>query len=114
PERAFWFVFRGNELLVAAPDPCVPHCHLPKELGMIPARTQYLGVWGGAHCYSAEAAKETQAPRGWSWEGLRSLFGVLDDAAFALAGRALQIVDWDRTHQYCGACGAATAARLHE
>jgi len=114
PERAHWFVFRGTELLIAAPEPRVPHCNLPKELGMMPLRTQYLGVWGGEHCYSAEAAPEAQAPQGWSWQGLRSLFSVLDDGAFALAGNALQIMDWDRTHQYCGACGAATTARTNE
>lgn len=114
PERALWFVFRGSELLAAAPQPRLPHCNLPKELGMMPLRTQYLGVWGGEHCYSAEVAQEAAAPEGWSWQGLRSLFGVLDDGAFALAGNALQIMDWDRTHQFCGACGAATAARANE
>ena len=45
---------------------------------------------------------------------MRALFGVLDDAQFALAGRALQIVDWDRTHQHCGKCGGPTVARLDE
>ena len=48
------------------------------------------------------------------WQGLRALFGALDDAQFALGGRALQIVDWDRTHQFCGACGTATVARTSE
>jgi NAD+ diphosphatase len=81
---------------------------------MMPTRIQYLGVWRGEHCYSAEAPQEAQTPQGWSWQGLRSLFSVLDDGAFALAGSALQIVDWDRTHQYCGACGAATVLRTHE
>jgi NAD+ diphosphatase len=114
PGRALWFVFRGAELLVADLEPRLPHCNFPKELGMMPARTQYLGVWGGEHCYSAEVAQDTAAPRGWSWQGLRSLFSVLDDGAFALAGNALQIVDWDRTHQYCGACGTATVARINE
>src|SRR5258708_36281907 len=47
-------------------------------------------------------------------QGARELFGVVDEARFALAGGALQIVDWDRTHQYCGACGRATAARTSE
>jgi len=42
------------------------------------------------------------------------LFSALDDAQFALAGRALQIVEWDRTHQFCGACAAATMARTSE
>ncbi len=114
PERALWFVFKGAELLVADVECTLPHCNLPQELGMMPQRTQYLGVLGGRHCYSAEAPEQAPPPQGWSWQGLRSLFGVLDEASFALAGRALQIVDWDRTHQYCGACGRATVARLSE
>jgi NAD+ diphosphatase len=115
PERSLWFVFRGAELLVtAAPAVALPHCNHPNTLGMMPQRIQYLGVLGEAHCFSAEAAADTAAPQGWVWQGLRALFGVLDDARFALAGRASQIVDWDRTHQYCGACGRATAARTNE
>jgi len=115
-ERALWFVFRGAELLVtAAPDAAtLPHCNHPNTLGMMPQRIQYLGVLGGQHCFSAELAADAVAPQGWIWQGLRGLFGVLDEARFALAGRALQIVDWDRTHQYCGACGRATAARTSE
>jgi len=81
---------------------------------MMPQRTQYLGVLGEQHCFSAELAVDAIAPRGWIWQGLRALFGALDEAQFALAGRALQIVDWDRSHQYCGACGKATAARTNE
>jgi len=116
PERSLWFVFRGAELLVAAAPraAALPHCNHPNTLGMMPQRTQYLGVLGEHHCFSAELAADAVAPQGWIWQGLRALFGVLDEAQFALAGRALQIVDWDRAHQYCGACGKATAARTSE
>src|SRR6267142_51994 len=115
PESALWFVFRGAELLVAPPpEIALPHCAHPNSLGIIPQRTQYLGVLGEQHCFSAELAAGAAAPQGWVWQGLRGLFGALDEAQFALAGRALQIVDWDRTHQYCGACGVATATRTSE
>ena len=116
PERSLWFVFRGAELLVAAPPGAatLPHCNHPNTLGMMPQRIQYLGVLGEQHCFSAELAVDAVAPQGWIWQGLRALFGALDEAQFALAGRALQIVDWDRTHLYCGACGKATAARTSE
>jgi len=116
PERSLWFVFRGAELLVAAAPGAatLPHCNHPNTLGMMPQRTQYLGVLGEQHCFSAELAVDAIAPRGWIWQGLRALFGALSEAQFALAGRALQIVDWDRSHQYCGACGKATAARTNE
>ncbi len=48
------------------------------------------------------------------WAGLRALFGALNDALFALAGRAFQIMDWDRSHQFCGRCGAPTVIKNGE
>jgi len=115
PERALWFVFRGVELLVTAPPSvALPHWTHPNTLGMMPRRTQYIGVLDAIHCYTAELAAGADAPQGWVWQGLRGLFGALDDAQFALAGRALQLIDWDRTHQYCGACGTETRPRTTE
>jgi NAD+ diphosphatase len=115
PERSLWFVFRGADLLVTTPPAvALPHCTHPNSLGMMPQRIQYLGILGEEHCFSAELAAGAPAPQGWVWQGLRGLFGALDDTRFALAGRALQIVDWDRTHQHCGACGTGTVARTTE
>ena len=53
-------------------------------------------------------------PDGYVWSGLRALFGLFDDAMFALAGRAVQIMDWDRSHQYCGRCGTPTVLKPGE
>jgi len=49
-----------------------------------------------------------------AWENLRALFTVLEDAHFALAGRAIQLIDWDRSHRYCGRCGTPTEAKAEE
>jgi NAD+ diphosphatase len=43
-----------------------------------------------------------------AFRDLRVLYGNLDETLHALAGRAVQIMEWDRTHQYCGACGGPT------
>src|SRR2546430_17317615 len=83
-------------------------------LGTLPLRTLSLGRLRGVDCWAAEAAPQAMAPAGMAWEGLRALFSVLDDAHFALAGRALQLVEWDRTHQYCGRCGTPTEAKRDE
>jgi NAD+ diphosphatase len=32
----------------------------------------------------------------------------MDEALYALAGRAEEIIDWDRTNQFCGRCGGRT------
>ena len=46
--------------------------------------------------------------------GLRSLFLRIPDPLLALAGRAFQVVEWDRTHRYCGRCGTPTRGKADE
>ena len=77
-------------------------------------RTLYLGRLNGIDCWAAELAADAPAPAGASWEGLRPLFSVLDDDHFALAGRALQLLMWDRDHQFCGRCGTPTEPKREE
>jgi NAD+ diphosphatase len=124
PGEGHWFVFRGDELLVEigplerpSDDPRVrarpAWARLPLQenndwLGSLPLRALHLGLLQGRQCWAAEVAGDAAAPAGMTWQGLRTLFSVLDDAHFALAGRALQIIDWDRSHQFCGRCGART------
>jgi NAD+ diphosphatase len=130
PGEAHWFVFRGDELLVEMGPTVAPSddlrvkarpawAKLPLHknhnwLGSGAARTLYLGRLAGMQCWAAELPGGAEAPAGMAWAGLRSLFTVLDDAQFALAGRALQLVAWDRTHQYCGRCGTPTVAKADE
>ncbi len=115
-ESALWFAFQGNQLLVRKEGirAEVPRVRDLGEIGLKPLRHQYLGCLGELHCFSAECASEVPAPGGMSWAGLRSLFGLLDDHHFAIAGRAVQIMDWDRSHQYCGRCGTPTVIKVGE
>lgn len=122
---AHWFVFSRDRLLIESGPPSdtpsddlrVPvrasWARLPRTASLAletlaPLRTLYLGELEGTACWAAELREESAAPAGMRWEGLRALFSVLDDAHFALAGRALQLLDWDRTHQYCGRCATPT------
>jgi NAD+ diphosphatase len=107
---AWWWVFRESGLLVHETDTgtTLPHTEEIGALGIDPVRTQYLGTLGAHHCFAAEVAKETEPPPEMRFEGLRALYGRLPDDLFFLAGRAIQIIAWDRTHQYCGQCGTHT------
>lgn len=115
-EPAWWFVFRGDKLLIESRDkavaiPCATHL---ESLNLQPIRKQYLGTLDGRPCYSAELAANASAPKGMAFQGLRRLFGLLEENLFWLSGRAIQIMNWDQTHQYCGRCGTPTQTKPNE
>lgn len=96
-----YFVFCGQDILQAfdaagnwQPVEERPTDHLVSE--------HYLGTYGSTHCYVVEVTE------GGLFANLRSLFGKTDNFMFSLAGRATQVLDWYRTHQFCGSCGAKT------
>ncbi len=39
---------------------------------------------------------------------LMGLWGAVDDVVWTVAGRAVQLVEWERTHRYCGRCATPT------
>ena len=55
-----------------------------------------------------DLADDAPEPAGMRFAGLRSLFFKLPEPLLALAARAFQVVDWDRTHRFCGRCGTPT------
>ncbi len=114
PGAATWFLFRGSELLVAEERAVLPVIDDASSLGLPAKRAQYLGRLDGAHCFTAAVPADAKPPPGWAFQGLRRLFQRLDEGTLALAGRALQLIDWDRTHLFCGACGTPTVVRLSE
>ncbi len=71
----------------------------------------YLGRLDGADCW---ALTLPAPPPGWLAVGLRDAMMRLPEPLMALAGRAAQVVEWDRTHRFCGVCGRATEPLAHE
>jgi NAD+ diphosphatase len=113
---SWWFAFQGNNLLVYLEDSSV---RIPCEedfsrLGITIIRQHYLGLLEGRPCYSVELTEDTKLPEGMAFQGLRQLFNRLEEDLFWIAGRAVQIVDWDRTHQFCGKCGSRMITRSRE
>lgn len=107
------FVFRKRELLVRT-DNRLPGLEVLDGSELDSVRSQYLGTLDDAHCHSVELSPDASAPEGMAFRDLRVLYGSLDEPLHAVASRAVQIMEWDRTHQYCGACGQATEASQTE
>jgi len=106
--QAYWFAFSSGKLLVKADDSSIPLLTSLAELELNPVRIQYLGTLYGLPCFSAELPPDISVPEDMSLSELRRLWGTLDEDIYLLAGKAIQIVDWDRNHQYCGRCGHQT------
>ncbi|MBW2059421.1 MAG: NAD(+) diphosphatase [Deltaproteobacteria bacterium] len=105
---SWWFVFQGDRLLIVpgASSGAIPFLADLGALGLRAERQHYLGRLDGSPCYAVEVAQGSAAPPGMVFQGLRQVYTVIDEDLFTLAGRALQIVEWDRTHQFCSRCGS--------
>ncbi len=108
------FAFRGNEMLVSENAGLVtlPSAELLPPSCLDIESTHCIGEWRGQTCLALELPAEWTIPGGWQTLALRATYLRLDEPLFWIAGRAFQIVHWDRTHRFCGCCGAPTV--LHE
>jgi NAD+ diphosphatase len=112
---ALWFAFQRGAILVSNTESAeLPCCCSLEEHGVAALRSHYLGLLGERHCYAAEIDEAQPLPAGWAPLGLRDLFGLVDSTLAALSGRALQILDWERNHQFCSRCGTPMRARSDE
>ncbi len=68
----------------------------------------FLGLLDGLPCWAAGVHHETPEPEQHRWEPLMALGMAWGTDEWLLAGRAVQLVEWQRTSRFCGACGAPT------
>ncbi|WP_226704368.1 NAD(+) diphosphatase [Microbulbifer elongatus] len=112
PEFHRHILVSGGEVLCSSQGPL--HLSLPvhifTEQGAIEpgaSCSHYLGEWCGEPCGVHHLPIRVEVP-GCEWLGLRSLLGSVPEPLFFLVGRALQVVNWDLDHRFCGRCGRQT------
>ncbi len=107
--QAWCFAFVENELLLPEAGPLRPLV-LPRWGGG-PATRHYLGRLADADCWAMAPA---DVPPGWKRTPLRAALMALDEPLAALASRAAQVLEWNRTHRHCGVCGTPTEIKPGE
>ncbi|WP_374510191.1 NAD(+) diphosphatase [Niveibacterium sp.] len=65
-----------------------------------------VGVLDGRTCHMGELLAP-DLPEGLEAVPLRQLFNLMPESLLAVAGRAQQLLDFARSHRFCGACGHA-------
>jgi NAD+ diphosphatase len=104
-----WFCVVGNNVLVHVEGGVrVPQVRHPEELGIRVDHEHFLGVMDDMPVWAAGIDSSTPEIEGMAAQMLFALFPNMDETTWVLAGRAVQIAEWHRTHRYCGRCGERT------
>jgi NAD+ diphosphatase len=103
---AYLFIFRNTLLAMRTTDGGM---QLPgmEDLSLVSSAILYsrdIGILADKNCLAVELT-ETAASPDWQFITLREAFAHLDRNLWTMAGRALQIVQWQRNHRFCSRCG---------
>jgi NAD+ diphosphatase len=111
--EAWCFAFVQRELLLLEvlpqASPLAP-VHTAPLLARASA-SHYLGTLAAVDCW---ALALPEAPPGWRATPLRTAMMALEPPLSAVAGRAAQVLEWDRSHRFCGVCGTPTVLQPGE
>ncbi|MDB4441934.1 NAD(+) diphosphatase [bacterium] len=110
-EEALWFVYHQDRLLIKTGTNGYLVPRLQDLEGFKPSliRKQFLGSLNEIPCYAAELSNDNTVSDKFALKGLRELFfGQLEEELIWIAGQANQLLDWNRSHQFCGKCGQPT------
>jgi NAD+ diphosphatase len=110
------FIFNANKILInkAGEKPDIPSGNELGGLKPSVVSKQYLGTLTDCPCYCIEVNDGFCAPDGLQFVDLRALLGRVEEDIFLLAGRAFQIVNWNRMNKFCGKCGGETRLKENE
>ncbi len=108
-EQELLVVFQGGQLLsdMRSSMGCLIARQQVQQNGWTLVRRQFLGYWFDQPCYVIEIdTVDEPDPMHYQKGNLYHILGRVDEQLFALAGRASQLLDWERDHQFCGRCGS--------
>ena len=69
------------------------------------ANKQFLGFLNNKPCYLSELTSESKIDDGTMLTPLRNLLGRIPDSLFTVCSRSIQLSEWYKNNQFCGACG---------
>ena len=65
---------------------------------------RWFATHGSSDCFVYSLPESFSIPETAVLLTIRQLFGRVDDDFYTLAGRAIQILNWDRSHRFCSFC----------
>jgi NAD+ diphosphatase len=111
-----YFTFFNGSLLVNKEENTIriPNLEEIKKLNIQYENEFFLGEIKTYACFGIEASLEFNLQENYELIPLYELGALIDEEIFLAAGRANQILNWDRTHRFCGKCGSKTENKKDE
>jgi NAD+ diphosphatase len=105
-----YFAFRGRHVLVMGEggEMRMPDAVAWAALGLEPLTVHLLAGEEGIRHLAVELPADMEAPAGAGFHNLRQLYRDMGERVYRAASRAVQVVEWDRSHEFCGRCGTRT------
>jgi NAD+ diphosphatase len=94
-EPARWFLVGEGTVAIVDEHPALDGAH-------------FLGILDGAACWAVDVRAAGPAAADVQFDNLHALYGRVHEVEWTVAGRAVQLVEWARTHRFCGRCGTPT------
>jgi NAD+ diphosphatase len=112
----YFTIIKGNILVNKEKDTInIPTRENIKKLNIQYESEFFLGEFKGKSCFAIEP--DLNAPNLHNDFELLPLYdagALLDEELFLIIGRANQILNWDKTHKFCGKCGSKTKNKEDE
>lgn len=112
PKESLWFIFKNQQLLLT------DKMEIPKSSHRFIKNAQFLMQLPLDHThfshYVAEIGPDAVLPAEMRLKDLKEAYHFLPSDIIALAGKAYQLIEWDKSHRYCGGCGSQTQISNHE
>lgn len=106
--KDFYFLFCKNELLVMFKNNISSIPAIGDLINLELTNIQYIGSINGENCFCGEINEDVTIPDFMHFRNLKALAHQLSKEMFWIGGRAIQIINWNTDHKYCGRCGSLT------
>lgn len=109
-KKDIYYIFYNDELLVKSENNKVTIPTIDELDNLQLNNIQYIGSLNSENFFCGEiiVSEGVVIPSNMHFSKLKPLAQVISEDMFWIGGRAIQIVNWNNNHIYCGRCGTAT------
>ena len=99
-----WMLVQRDRVLLREADAALAG---PDQAQRLPraGAAHFIGTLDGRPLWTAAVEDGAEADAGWRFCDLFSVYGLVGEAIWMAAGRAVQTVEWERINRFCGRCG---------